>query len=399
MNPNLELLQPYPFERLAQLKAGATPPADRAHIALSIGEPKHAPPGFVVEQLIQNLDKITNYPTTAGIPELRESIANWATRRFTLNQGSLSAQQHVLPVNGTREGLFAFVQAAFDHNSSKRAILMPNPFYQIYEGAALLAGAKPVFLNCHEAHDFIPDFDAIDERTWQDCQILMICSPGNPSGTVMDLPCLKKLIALADKYDFIIASDECYSELYLDESSPPPGLLQACAELGRDDYARCIVFHSLSKRSNLPGLRSGFVAGDANIIQPMLRYRTYHGCAMPTQHQLASISAWNDEQHVIENRAYYRKKFAAVTKILEPALPVSAPPASFYLWAHTPIADTAFAQQLFAQENITVLPGSFLARDTDNGNPGTQRVRMALVAPLEECEEAAHRIARFCQQL
>ncbi|VUD68201.1 LL-diaminopimelate aminotransferase [Thalassocella blandensis] len=399
MNPNLERLQPYPFEKLNRLKSAVTAPSQLSHIALSIGEPKHEPPQFVMDVLAKSLDRVSNYPSTIGLPELREAIANWAEQRFKLSANTLSANTHVLPVNGTREAIFALIQALFNPSSSAQNILMPNPFYQIYEGATLIAGGKPVFLNCLEGNNFLPDFDQVDEQTWKDCQLLLLCTPGNPSGTVMSCENLKTLILLADKYDFVIASDECYSELYQDENSPPPGLLQACAELGRDDYNRCIVFHSLSKRSNLPGLRSGFVAGDANIMQKFLQYRTYHGCAMPVQHQMASIAAWQDETHVIQNRQYYREKYAAVTEILKPALNVTAPPASFYLWAATPIADTDFTQQLFAQQNVTVLPGSYLARETANGNPGANRIRMALVASLDECVDAAKRIRHFCESL
>lgn len=399
MNPNLDLLQPYPFEKLNALKGSVTAPSDLPHIALSIGEPKHDAPQFVLDVLIKELGRITNYPSTIGLPELREAIATWAQKRFALTPNTLTAASNILPVNGTREAIFSLVQALFDPASSAQSILMPNPFYQIYEGATLIAGGKPVFLNCHEENNFIPDFTQVSDQQWNDCQLLLLCTPGNPSGTVMDCERLKQLIALADKHDFVIASDECYSELYQDESSPPPGLLQACAELNRNDYHRCIVFHSLSKRSNLPGLRSGFVAGDKAIIQKFLQYRTYHGCAMPVQHQLASIAAWQDEEHVIRNREYYREKYTAVTEILSPVLDVTAPPASFYLWAKTPIADTDFAQQLFAQQNVTVLPGSYLARETATGNPGEHRIRMALVAPLTECVDAAKRIRDFCETL
>lgn len=395
MNPNLDLLQPYPFEKLKNLKQGIEPPRELSHIALSIGEPKHDAPEFVLEEIRNQLKRITNYPSTIGLPELREAISEWATKRFQLKKETLNPDINVLPVNGTREAIFAFVQTIFDPTSNAKSILMPNPFYQIYEGAAFIAGAKPAFLNCDEHNNFIPDFDKVSAAQWDDVQLLFLCTPGNPSGTVMSSDALKHLITLADKHDFVIASDECYSELYRDENQPPIGLLQACAELGRNSFDRCIVFHSLSKRSNLPGMRSGFVAGDEKLIQQFLLYRTYHGCAMPVQHQLASIAAWQDESHVIKNRDFYRQKFSAVEKILEPSLAVKAPEASFYLWAKTPISDTDFAQQLFAEENVTVLPGSFLARDTSEGNPGTNHVRMALVATLDECVEAANRIHRF----
>ena len=308
MNPNLDRLHPYPFEKLAKLKAGITVPTHLRPISLGIGEPKHPSPEFVKNVIANNLDKLANYPTTRGTDELREAISAWATRRFNLAPGSLSAARHIVPVNGTREAIFSLVQAVVD--SSKPAkVVSPNPFYQVYEGAAFLAGADPVYLPCDGSNGFIPDFDDVPESTWRDCQVLFLCSPGNPSGTVIPRETLAKVIELADRYDFIVASDECYSELYPDEGSPPEGLLQTCAALGRDDYARCVVFHSLSKRSNLPGLRSGFVAGDARILDGYLKYRTYHGCAMPIHNQLASIAAWNDEDHVRENRAAYRAKF------------------------------------------------------------------------------------------
>lgn len=399
MNPDLTLLHPYPFEKLAALKAAVSAPAHLTDIMLSIGEPKHEPPAFVLDTLVKNLSRLSNYPTTKGLPELRTAIAAWASKRFQLNAGTFTADQHVLPVNGTREALFAFAQAIVDRRKPDTLIVSPNPFYQIYEGAALLSGAQPYFLNCTPENNFIPDFNAVPADIWQRCQLLFICSPGNPTGAVMTTAQLKDLIALADKYDFVIASDECYSELYFDEANPPAGLLQACAELGRDDFARCVVFHSLSKRSNLPGLRSGFVGGDAKILEKFLLYRTYHGCAMPVPTQLASVAAWADEQHVIENRTAYRQKFDAVLDVLAGVLPVTKPDASFYLWPKTPINGEAFAQQLFAQQKVTVLPGSFLAREADGINPGEDYVRLALVAPLAECIEAAHRIKQFVQSL
>lgn len=398
MNRDLSLLQPYPFEKLTALKAEVSAPAELEHIALSIGEPKHPSPGFVAECLNENMDKLANYPTTKGLPELRQAIADWCDRRFKLNPGTLSAEDNVLPVNGTREAIFAFTQAAINR-SPDALVISPNPFYQIYEGAAYLSGAEPYYLNCLPEDGFIPDYDAVPEAIWQRCQLLFICSPSNPTGAVTDLDTLKKLIALSDKYDFIIASDECYSEIYLDESKPPVGLLQACAELGRDDYKNCVVMHSLSKRSNLPGLRSGFVAGDAALLGPFLSYRTYHGCSMPIQHQLASIAAWNDEDHVFENREQYRRKFDAVINILSPVMDVQRPEASFYLWAKTPIADDKFAQGLFASQNVTVLPGRYLSREKDGILPGAGFVRMALVATLEECVEAAERIRNYVSQL
>lgn len=404
MNPDLAQLHPYPFEKLAALKASVNPPADLNDIMLSIGEPKHSPPAFVLETLVNNLGKLSSYPTTKGLPELREAIAAWATRRFKLNIGSFTAGNHVLPVNGTREALFAFAQTIIDRtqkssSKDKPLILSPNPFYQIYEGAAVLAGAEPYFLNCTPENNFIPNFSAIPADVWQRCQLLFICSPGNPTGAVMSTVQLKEIIALADQYDFVIASDECYSELYFDEAKPPAGLLQACAELGRNDFARCVVFHSLSKRSNLPGLRSGFVGGDAKILEKFLLYRTYHGCAMPVPTQLASISAWQDEVHVVENREAYRQKFDAVLNILDDVLPVEKPDAGFYLWPKTSIKGELFAQQLFAAQKVTVLPGSYLARENNGINPGEDYVRLALVAPLAECIEAAKRIKVFVQSL
>ncbi|MCK7544470.1 succinyldiaminopimelate transaminase [Marinobacter bryozoorum] len=394
MNPNLSRLHPYPFEKLARLKADVVPPADITPISLGIGEPKHPSPEFVKRVIADNLDRLANYPTTGGMPELRQAIADWATRRFHLNPGTLKADGNVVPVNGTREGIFSFVQAAIDA-SRPATVVSPNPFYQIYEGAALLAGATPVYLPCDGNNGFIPDFDAVPESVWKDCQILFLCSPGNPSGAVIPRETLVRVIELADQHDFIIASDECYSELYPDESNPPEGLLQTCAAIGRDDYARCVVFHSLSKRSNLPGLRSGFVAGDASILKDYLRYRTYHGCAMPIHNQLASIAAWQDEDHVKENRAAYRAKFEAVVPMLQQVMKVDFPDAGFYLWPETPMSDETFARDLSAEQNVHVLPGRYLSRTVDGYNPGENRVRMALVAPLEECVEAAERIVRF----
>ncbi|NVK39391.1 MAG: succinyldiaminopimelate transaminase [Gammaproteobacteria bacterium] len=396
MNPNLALLQPYPFEKLNKLKAEANITTDLPHIALSIGEPKHESPDFVLKAMADNLDKLANYPSTKGIPELREAISQWACNRFQLN--ALDAETQILPVNGTREAIFAFTQAVVEAKPNA-LVVSPNPFYQIYEGAAYLAGAQPHYLPCLEENGFNPDFDAVPESVWQNAQILFICSPGNPTGAVIQLDELKKLIALSDKYDFIIASDECYSEIYIDGVDAPVGLLQACAELGRDDYKNCVVFHSLSKRSNLPGLRSGFVAGDADVLGPFFQYRTYHGCAMSIPNQLASIAAWNDEAHVEENRRLYTQKFQAVLEILSPVMDVKQSDASFYLWAKTPINEEEFAQRLFAEQQVTVLPGSYLSRTIDGINPGANRIRMALVAEVEECIEAAKRIRALVESL
>ncbi len=396
MNPDLNRLQPYPFEKLAKLKAGITPPA-LPHIALSIGEPKHASPAFVRQALVDHLDHLATYPTSKGLPELRGAMAAWCERRFQLR--SLDAETQILPCAGTREALFAFAQMVVDRTKPAPLVLCPNPFYQIYEGAAYLSGAEPWFVNCPADNDFQPDFDAVPEDVWKRCQLLYLCSPGNPTGAVLDAATLTKLIELADRHDFVIAGDECYSEIYFDEAQPPLGLLQLCRQIGRDDYRRCVVFHSLSKRSNLPGLRSGFVAGDAQLLQKFLLYRTYHGCALPVHVQQASIAAWNDEAHVRENRALYRQKFDAVLEILGDCLDVTKPDAGFYLWAGTPCDDTEFARDLFAQQHVTVLPGQFLARTANGVNPGANRVRMALVATVDECVEAAQRIRHFAHSL
>ncbi len=397
MNPDLDHLHPYPFERLAALKAGVTPPGDRTHIALSIGEPRHATPRFIIDALVTGLDGLNRYAGTRGEPELRTAVADWLIRRFRLPQGSIDPERHVLPVSGTREGLFSLAQAVVDR-AGRPAVLIPNPFYQIYEGAALLAGAEPVYLNTDRGHGHEPDLDAVPDSIWRRCQLVYVCSPGNPNGAVLSRDFYHRLLRLADIHGFIVAADECYSELYRDEGDPPPGLLQACAKLGRDDFRRCVVFHSLSKRSNAPGLRSGFVAGDAGIIGRFLLYRTYHGCAMPLQVQHASIAAWRDEAHVRENRARYREKFERAAEILAPVLDLELPEAGFYLWPRLPMDDTEFARELFRRENVTVLPGQYLSRESGGVNPGRNHVRIALVAELEECIEAARRIRRFLNQ-
>lgn len=398
MNPFLDSLQPYPFEKLARLTSGVEPPSDLEPIALSIGEPKHPTPDFIADAVTANLGGLSVYPSTRGLPMLRATIARWLARRFDLPDGGMDPETQVLPVNGTREALFAISQAVIDP-ASDPLVLMPNPFYQIYEGAALLAGARPVYLPCTEENAFIPDFDAVGVETWQLCQLLYICSPGNPTGAVIDQATLQRLIARAEEHDFVIAADECYSELYFDEAVPPVGLLQAAARMGHSDYRNCVVFHSLSKRSNAPGLRSGFVAGDARIIEGFYRYRTYHGCAMPPHHQKASIAAWGDEAHVAANRRAYREKFEAVLAVLDGILPVSWPDAGFYLWPSTPVPDTDFARNLLATQNLSVLPGSYLSREVGGVDPGAQRVRIALVPPLHRCVEAAHRIRRFVEGL
>ena len=397
MNPHLSKLHPYPFEKLATLKQGITPPAEKPHIALSIGEPKHATPAFIREALVAHMDGLTQYPTTKGLPELRQAIASWACRRFNIPAGQVDAETQVLPVNGTREALFSLVQAVIDPRENP-VVIMPNPFYQIYEGAALLAGAEPYYLNTLAENDYLPDFDAVPEQIWQRCQLIFICSPGNPTGTVLSTAAHLKLLALAEKYDFIIASDECYTELYDDETSPPQGLLQSAWQASNSQFKRCVIFQSLSKRSNAPGLRSGFVAGDAQVLQHYFKYRTYHGCPMPVPTQHASIAAWNDEQHVMQNRQWYRDKFTAFIEILQDICEITRPPASFYVWLKTPMSDTEFAQQLFAQQNVTVLPGSYLSRDSGGINPGANHVRIALVAPLAECIEAAKRIKAFLNE-
>ena len=397
MNPDLDALKPYPFEKLAGLKAGVTPPEGLAHIPLTIGEPQHAPFAAALEALTAHRQGFARYPATAGTSELRQAIANWASRRFGL--ASLDADHQVLPVNGTREAIFAFVQAALDR-TRPAGVAMPNPFYQIYEGAALLAGGQPIYLDATAENAFLPDLDKVPAATWRDVQLVFLCSPGNPSGAVTPLAEFEKLIALADEFDFIIASDECYSELYLDEDAPPPGLLEACAHLGRHDYRRCLVFHSLSKRSNLPGLRSGFVAGDAELIAPFKRYRTYHGCAMALPVQQASITAWNDEAHVRANRDAYRETFAAVTEVLAPVMDFPTPEASFYLWPAVPDGDDeAFTRALFAETHVSVLPGSYMGRVGSSGtNPGSGRLRLALVAEVDATLEAAWRIRRFIER-
>jgi len=397
MNRDLDKLLPYPFERLAQLKAGVTPPADLAHIALSIGEPKHAPPAFVLETLRDAMAGFGSYPTTVGTPELRDACGRWLERRFGFAPRSIAAAQ-VLPVNGTREALFAIAQAVVDRSNARDGaplVAMPNPFYQIYEGAALLAGAEPYFIDTRAEDGFLPDLDAVPASVWDRCQLLYLCNPGNPAGAVMDLALLQRVLTLAERHDFVVAADECYADIYPDESAPPPSLLSAAVALGDAAFRRCLVFHSLSKRSSLPGLRSGFVAGDARVLEKFLLYRTYHGCSMPIPAQAASIAAWNDEAHVIENRRLYREKFAKVMPLLAPHLDFTAPEGGFYLWADTRGDDEIFVRDLYAQENVTVVPGSYLARTVNGCNPGAGRLRISLVASVDECVEAAHRITHF----
>ena len=397
MNPALDALHPYPFERLAALLAGVEPPAGLQPIGLQIGEPRHAAPGFVLDALWQHRDGYSSYPKTAGEPWLREAIAAWLQRRYALPANTLDAARHVLPVNGSREALFAFVQCTIDATAgaARPVVAMPNPFYQIYEGAALLAGAEPLYLPERADRPGIPDFAAIPAPMWDRCQLLIVCSPGNPCGAVLGLDDWRELFALADRHGFVLGSDECYSELYYDEATPPPGVLEACARLGRPDYRGCIAFHSLSKRSSLPGLRSGFVAGDAALMQSFLRYRTYHGSAMPLPHQHASAAAWSDETHVRANRARYAAKFHAVLDALGGALEASLPAGGFYLWARVHGDEQQFTRELCRDTGVTVLPGSFLSRPVGGNDPGAGRVRIALVGELGECVEAAHRIRGF----
>jgi N-succinyldiaminopimelate aminotransferase len=397
MNPRLGVLQPYPFEKLRALMQGVTPNERLRPVNLSIGEPKHATPELVRRALADALEGLSVYPATAGTPELRAAIAGWLGRRYGLPP--LDPATQVLPVNGSREALFAFAQAIVDPDRPGAKVVCPNPFYQIYEGAALLAGANPVYLNATEQTGFRMRFDALPESMWRDVQLVYTCSPANPSGSVMRLEDWRTLFALADRHGFAIASDECYSELYFDEAQPPLGGLQAARQLGRDDYARLVVFSSLSKRSNVPGMRSGLVAGDAALLKSFLLYRTYHGSAMSLPVQHASIAAWNDEQHVRENRRLYAEKFAAALAELRPPLAAYRPEGGFYLWMRTPIDDCEFARRLQHEYNVLVLPGSYLARTAQGENPGKDRVRIALVAPLAECVEAIARINSFARTL
>ena len=397
MNPLLKRLQPYPFERLRQLHADVTPnPAYRA-ISLGIGEPKHATPELIKTALSASLAGLASYPATAGEPRLRQAMADWLQRRYGL---ALNPASQMLPVNGSREALFALAQTVVDPTRPEATVVCPNPFYQIYEGAALLAGAQTWFAPSDPARNFAVDWAGVPEAVWAKTQLLFVCSPGNPTGAVMDLDEWKLLFALSDKHGFVIASDECYSEIYF-RDEPPLGSLQAAAQLGRHDFKNLIALTSLSKRSNVPGLRSGFIAGDAALIKPFLLYRTYHGSAMSPIVQAASIAAWNDEQHVVENRALYREKFAKVTPMLSAVMNVALPDAGFYLWAQIPErfnnSDTAFSRELLALYNVVVLPGSYLAREARGRNPGSGRIRMALVAETAECVEAARRIVQFIQ--
>jgi N-succinyldiaminopimelate aminotransferase len=402
MNPLLSSLQPYPFERLKQLFSTVTPNPAYAPISLGIGEPRHATPQLVLDALAKATAQLSAYPATAGLPALRESCVNWMQRRYGLK---LDAATQVLPVNGSREALFAFAQTVIDPTRDA-VVVCPNPFYQIYEGAALLAGAQTYYAPSDPALNFNVNWDSVPADVWAKTQLLFVCSPGNPTGAVMPLSDWEKLFALSDKYGFVIASDECYSEIYFREEAPLGGL-EAATKLGRTDFKNLVAFTSLSKRSNVPGMRSGFVAGDANILKQFLLYRTYHGSAMSGMVQAASIAAWDDEAHVVANREQYRQKFAAVTPLLEAVMDVRLPDAGFYLWAAVPKQnadsggvgdDVAFARDLLAQYNVTVLPGSYLARNAQGFNPGAGRIRMALVAETAECLEAAQRIVAFIQK-
>lgn len=397
MNPRLAQLQPYPFQKLRELFAGVTPNAELAAINLSIGEPQHATPAFIRETLSAHLDGLAHYPITQGGAPLREAIASWIQRRFGVQ---MDPATQILPVNGSREALFAFAQVAVDPTRHHKMVLSPNPFYQIYEGAAILAGARPYFLNTVAENGYRLDLTRVPEEVWDWCQLIYICSPGNPTGQVMALDDWRTLFELADRHDFVIAADECYSEIYFDEDHPPLGALTAARELGRDPGAagsRLVVFNSLSKRSNVPGMRSGFVAGDASIIGKFLLYRTYHGSAMNPAVQAASAAAWADEAHVRENRRLYREKFARVVPLLKGVLQFDTPPAGFYLWARVPMDDTEFARELYRQQHVTVLPGSYLAREARGINPGRGYVRIALVEQLEQCVAAAQRIVEFAR--
>lgn len=397
MNPWLDALLPYPFERLDALKRGVAPATSAPHLALQIGEPKHAPPAFVLRAL-EDPDTLRAglgaYPPTRGGAPLRAAVADWLRRRFG---AQVDPETQVLPVNGTREALFSFGQAILS-GATPSLVLLPNPCYQTYEGAALLRGATPWYVPCRGAAQ-LPDLDAVEDAVWRAAELAYICSPGNPTGAVLPEDALRRLIERAHRFDFVIAADECYSEIYVDEDAPPPGLLQAAAAMGHTDFARCVVFHSLSKRSNLPGLRSGFVAGDAAILERYYLYRTYHGCAMPAHVQAASVLAWGDETHVRANRAAYRDKFAATLPILAGVLPAARPEAAFYLWPEVPGGDEPFARALFAQQNVTVMPGTYLGRGDGNENPGAGRVRMALVGETADCMDAAERIRAFVEGL
>jgi N-succinyldiaminopimelate aminotransferase len=396
LNPQLALLQPYPFDRLRQLLAGTNPPVGLAPINLSLGEPKHPTPALILDALAAGAQGLANYPTTAGAPLLREAIAGWLRRRHGLD--ALDAATQILPVLGSREALFALAQAVIDRGRPGATVVVPNPFYQIYEGAALLAGATPHCVNSLQEDRFAPRWEDVPEEVWARTQLLYVCSPDNPTGRVAALEEWKRLFELSDRFGFVIAADECYSEVYFEESRPPLGALAAAQALGREGFPRLLSFGSLSKRSNAPGLRSGYVAGDAALVRTFLLYRTYHGSAMSPAVAVASIAAWNDEAHVRDNRALYREKFDRLAPLVGAVLPAPRPEAAFYLWAKVPGDDEQFARRLYAAEAVAVLPGSYLAREADGVNPGRGRVRIALVATMEECVEAVERLTRFARR-
>jgi N-succinyldiaminopimelate aminotransferase len=398
MNPNLTKLQPYPFEKLKKLTSQQEPNAQLEAISLAIGEPKHPTPAIIKDELSRNINDLAKYPTTRGSDSLRNACANWLIKRFHLSEKNINSKHNLLPVNGTREALFAFAQCAIDYNS-KPIVLIPNPFYQIYEGAALLAGAEPIYYDCNVVDGDIPALWEISDEIWQRCQLLYICTPGNPTGEVAPAHTLQKLIEHSIKHQFVIASDECYSEIYTPNTTPPSGLLHYAQEIGNESFQNCVAFYSLSKRSNAPGLRSGFVAGSKDLIEQFFNYRTYHGCAMPFPTQAASIVAWLEESHVESNRQLYAEKFDAVLDILQPVLACQRPDAGFYLWPKLPIDEVEFCKLLFTKKNVLTLPGSYLARSVNGYNPGKKRVRLALVATKEECIEAANRIKELLIEL
>ncbi|MBP8297041.1 MAG: succinyldiaminopimelate transaminase [Burkholderiales bacterium] len=397
MNPHLAKLQPYPFERLRKLFEGLVPAQGKKPIALSIGEPKHPTPPLVQQALIEGLARLANYPTTPGMLPLREAIAQWIARRHGVPAPDPATQ--ILPVAGSREALFAFAQAVVTGSRPDPVVVMPNPCYQIYEGGALLAGAEPAYLNSLPANGFEPDYAQLPDDVWRRTVLLFACSPDNPTGRVMSFEDWKRLFELSDRHGFIIAADECYSEIYFDEARPPLGALAAARMLGRDDYRNLVVFGSLSKRSNVPGMRSGFVAGDARLIKTFLLYRTYHGTAMSDVVALASIAAWNDEAHVVANRALYAGKFRRLQPLVNAALPCAYPEAAFYLWAKTPIPDQDLARRLYVEQGVTVLPGSFIGRISNQVNPGENFIRIALVDSLDECSDAVSRIVETVRTL
>ena len=396
MNPRLRQLHPYPFEKLSELIASSQPENKDSLISLAIGEPKHPTPEIIKNSLASNLNLLDKYPTTRGSDTLRMTCAYWLSNRFKLSGHVINENENILPVNGTREALFSFAQCVID-TSSQPIVLIPNPFYQIYEGAALLAGAEPMYYDCEVVNQDIPALWNLDEEIWERCQLLYICTPGNPTGQIAPESTLQKLIEYSLKYNFVIASDECYSEIYSPESTPPMGLLHHSEKIGNDALQNCMAFYSLSKRSNAPGMRSGFVAGSSDLIKRFFQYRTYHGCAMSLPVQKASIAAWSDETHVVKNRHLYHEKFNTVLKKLNGVLQCTRPEAGFYLWPKLPMDDEEFSQTLFSEKNVLTLPGSYLARTIDGYNPGKNRVRLALVADKQECVEAVNRITEFLQ--